>query len=30
MKTTSTVVQGIVWVILLDALFAVLLQELGI
>ena len=28
MKTTSTVVQGIVWVILLDALFAVLLQEL--
>ena len=29
-STTSTVVQGIVWVILLDALFAVLLQELGI
>jgi phospholipid/cholesterol/gamma-HCH transport system permease protein len=29
-STTSTVVQGIVTVILLDALFAVLLQEIGI
>jgi phospholipid/cholesterol/gamma-HCH transport system permease protein len=29
-STTSTVVQAIVWVVLLDALFAVLLQELGI
>jgi phospholipid/cholesterol/gamma-HCH transport system permease protein len=29
-NTTSTVVQGIVAVILLDALFAVLLQELGL
>jgi phospholipid/cholesterol/gamma-HCH transport system permease protein len=29
-NTTSTVVQGIVWVILLDALFAVLLHELGV
>jgi phospholipid/cholesterol/gamma-HCH transport system permease protein len=29
-STTSTVVQGIVWVILLDALFAVLLQEAGV
>ena len=29
-STTSTVVQAIVWVILLDALFAVLLQELGV
>jgi phospholipid/cholesterol/gamma-HCH transport system permease protein len=28
--TTSTVVQTIVWVILLDAIFAVVLQELGI
>jgi phospholipid/cholesterol/gamma-HCH transport system permease protein len=30
MRTTSTVVQSIVTVILLDALFAVLLQELGL
>jgi phospholipid/cholesterol/gamma-HCH transport system permease protein len=30
MNTTSTVVQSIVAVILLDALFAVLLQELGL
>jgi ABC-type transporter Mla maintaining outer membrane lipid asymmetry permease subunit MlaE len=29
MATTSTVVQGIVAVILLDAAFAVVLQELG-
>lgn len=30
MKTTSTVVQSIVWVILLDALAAVVLQEIGV
>jgi phospholipid/cholesterol/gamma-HCH transport system permease protein len=29
-NTTSTVVQSIVWVIVLDAVFAVLLQYLGI
>ena len=28
--TTSTVVQSIVWVIVLDAIFAVALQRLGI
>jgi phospholipid/cholesterol/gamma-HCH transport system permease protein len=28
--TTSTVVQSIVWVIVLDAVFAVVLQRLGI
>jgi phospholipid/cholesterol/gamma-HCH transport system permease protein len=30
MNTTSTVVQSIVWVIVLDAVFAVALQRLGI
>ena len=29
-NTTSTVVQSIVWVIVLDAVFAVVLQRLGI
>ena len=29
-NTTSTVVQSIVWVIVLDAIFAVVLQRLGI
>jgi len=29
-NTTSTVVQSIVWVIVLDAVFAVVLQKLGI
>jgi phospholipid/cholesterol/gamma-HCH transport system permease protein len=29
-NTTSTVVQSIVWVILLDAVFAVVFQRLGI
>ena len=29
-NTTSTVVQCIVWVIVIDAAFAVLLQQLGI
>jgi len=30
MNTTSTIVQSIVWVIVLDAVFAIVFQQLGI